>query len=195
MIEVIDYGGGNLGSVLRCLKRLNADFKIANQHQPPTGKHPLLFPGVGAFGASMVNITQSGLADRLRSIIQDGTPYLGICVGLQVLFEASEEAPNIPGLSILPGRIVKFQNGKVPQIGWNRVQAQKENWENGYVYFVNSYYPQPEEPSMALYQADYYQPFTAAVQWKNITAFQFHPEKSDRFGQTLMQRWLTHVQN
>ncbi|HEY9745345.1 MAG TPA: imidazole glycerol phosphate synthase subunit HisH [Oculatellaceae cyanobacterium] len=190
MIEVIDYGGGNLGSITRCLERLEVPFRMTTETNPPSGEYPVLFPGVGAFGSAMAHLTRNGLASRLQQIVRDGTPYLGICIGLQVLFEGSEEAPGIAGLGLLPGQVVKFRRGKIPQIGWNWVQSVHPNWESGYVYFVNSYYPQVASPKDALYTADYGGPFTAAVQKDNITAFQFHPEKSGVFGQVLIRQWI-----
>jgi imidazoleglycerol phosphate synthase glutamine amidotransferase subunit HisH len=227
-IDVVDYGGGNLGSALRCLTRLGVEYRLVNGRERPTGENPLLFPGVGAFGAAMANLARDGFADCLRELIRGGTPYLGICIGLQVLFEGSEEAPDTPGLGLLSGRVTRFRQGKVPQIGWNRIELvapphpnppppggrglntslSRETsplppgggglgWggfpQSGYVYFVNSYYPELADPADALYQADYHGPFTAAAQRDNITAFQFHPEKSGPFGQTLIQRWLNDV--
>lgn len=193
MIDVIDYGGGNLGSITRCLDRLEAEYRITGANNPPKGDHPLLFPGVGAFGAAMGNLNQSGMAGLIRQLVKEGTPYLGICIGLQVLFDSSEEAPGIQGLGLLPGKVVQFTQGKVPQVGWNWVEAKQANWPSGYVYFVNSYFPQPESSKAALYEAHYFGLFTAAVRQDNITAFQFHPEKSDAFGQSLIERWLNDV--
>lgn len=198
MIDVIDYGGGNLGSVLRCLQRLDVPYQRVNGEQLPAGKNPLLFPGVGSFGAAMSQLNESGLTERLRQLVQEKTPYLGICIGLQVLFEGSEESPGMEGLGLIPGQVVKFwqdQNSqpKVPQVGWNWVKAQQPGWESGYVYFVNSYYPQPKDAESALYQAEYSGEFTAAIQQGHITAFQFHPEKSGPFGQSLIRRWCDAV--
>jgi imidazole glycerol phosphate synthase glutamine amidotransferase subunit len=190
MIEVVDYGGGNLGSITRCLEMLDANYCLVNRDNPPSGEKPLLFPGVGAFGAAMHNLNQNGLAERLRDILKSKTPYLGICIGLQVLFEGSEEAPGVAGLGVIPGTVVKFTQGKVPQIGWNWVQSNKIEWNSGYVYFVNSYYPQLESNQQSLYEANYHGAFTAAVQTENITAFQFHPEKSGPFGQSLIAQWI-----
>jgi imidazoleglycerol phosphate synthase glutamine amidotransferase subunit HisH len=232
MIDVIEYGGGNLGSVLRCLERLEVPYQTVNAQRLPSGDNPLLFPGVGAFGAAMMKLNQEGLSDCIRTLVRQGTPYLGICIGLQVLFERSEEAPGIAGLGLLPGEIKRFQSIplspsgsasqnepgspvnttiqsdlipknsqslpkspvlKIPQIGWNWVEPLQSGWDGGFVYFVNSYYPQPEQADAILYQADYGKPFTAAVRRNNITAFQFHPEKSGPFGQALIARWLEHV--
>lgn len=206
MIDVIDYGGGNLGSMLRCLKRLDIPYQRVNEQQPIFGQNPLLLPGVGSFGAVMRQLNDNGLADRIRYWVQAGTPFLGICIGLQVLFESSEESPNIAGLELLPGRVISFkrdmqteqtpteiQPKKIPQIGWNWVESQQSGWEDGYVYFVNSYYPQLENTEPMLYRSNYGETFTAAIQTQNITAFQFHPEKSGEFGQSLIQRWYQNV--
>jgi len=193
MIDVIDYGGGNLGSMLRCLDRLEVPYQRVSGQQLPSGKNPLLFPGVGSFGAAMQNLQESGLKARLQQLIKEGTPYLGICIGLQVLFDGSEEAPGVSGLGLIPGQVVQFKQGKVPQIGWNWIESSKSDWDAGHVYFVNSFYPKPDDPNCALYQADYYGPFTAAVQQDHMTAFQFHPEKSGPFGQTLIRRWCDAV--
>ncbi len=199
LIDVVDYGGGNLGSALRCLSRLGCEYRLVggehSENSLPTGENPLLFPGVGAFGAAMANLEKDGLGNRVRELVRAGTPYLGICIGLQVLFEGSEEAPDTPGLGLIPGKVVRFTQGKVPQIGWNRIEPagathEKDGWDSGHVYFVNSYYPQLADPTDALYNAYYYAPFTAAVKRKNILAFQFHPEKSGPFGQELIRRWL-----
>lgn len=194
MIELVDYGGGNLGSITRCLERLEVPYKTADANNPPSGDAPLVFPGVGAFGAAMANLEQNGLAARIRDAVRNGAPYLGICIGLQVLFEAGEEAPGVAGLGLLPGTVTKFKQGKVPQIGWNYVKSSHPDWPEGYVYFVNSYHPTPADSSITLYQADYHGPFCAAVQKENITAFQFHPEKSGPFGQELLRRWFESVQ-
>lgn len=187
MIEVIDYGGGNIGSITRCLERLEVPF---NTTEMPSGDHAMILPGVGAFGAVMNHLNQNGLAEKIKTLILEGVPYLGICVGLQVLFDASEESPEIAGLGLVSGAVVKFHAEKVPQIGWNAVTTTNRHYPPGYVYFVNSYYPQPTDPGVTLYEADYNGAFCAAVQQQNITAFQFHPEKSGVFGHELIKRWL-----
>ena len=180
MVEVVDYGGGNLGSVDRALQRLDQPYRLTDQ---PGGNHPLILPGVGSFGAVMHSLEQKNLDQRIKQIIQEKTPFLGICVGLQVLLEESEESPGVPGLALIPGKVVRFQAPKVPQIGWNRING-------GFVYFVNSYYAQLENPEHLWYEADYHGPFCAALRHQNISAFQFHPEKSGEFGQQLLQEWL-----
>lgn len=194
MIELVDFNGGNTGSVINCLNRLDIPFTMVSSQNPPTGKTPLLFPGVGAFGASMKQLQDSGLDRLICDAVKKGTPYLGICIGLQVLFQASEEAPGVKGLGLLNGHVVRFTADKVPQMGWNWITAQDKDWASGHVYFVNGFYPQPEDPSDTLYTADYHGTFVAGVQHQNITAFQFHPEKSGAFGESLISRWYQRVQ-
>lgn len=193
-VDLVNIDGGNKGSVLRLLERLDVKVNEVGADNLPEGNRPLILPGVGAFGAVMQSIEKGGLSKRVSQLVKSGTPYLGICVGMQILFDGSEETPGISGLGLVPGSVVRFTKGKVPQIGWNKL----DNWQNngfepGYAYFVNSYYAVPENSSDTLYSADYHERFCAAVQKDNITGFQFHPEKSGAFGQKLMQRWLFDV--
>lgn len=191
--DLVDVKGGNIGSVKRCLERLEVKFNEVGSDNPPDGSRPLIVPGVGAFGAVMDSLKIGELDKQLVKLVRAGTPYLGICVGMQVLFESSEESRNSPGLGLLPGKVVRFKHAKVPQIGWNKISAKHEKWPGGYVYFVNSYYAQPANDDCILYQSNYGDAFCAAVEKDNITAFQFHPEKSGPFGVSLIERWLTNV--
>jgi imidazole glycerol-phosphate synthase subunit HisH len=189
MIDLIDYGGGNTGSIVRALERLGAKHAFVSSPEKLSGRNPIILPGVGTFGAVMKSIEPVKMP--LIKAIETGTPFLGICVGLQILFEESAESPGVPGLGILKGRVVRFKNGKVPQIGWNRIEpAACSGFEPGHVYFVNSYYSVPADQKDVLYTADYFGLFCAAVRRRNVTAFQFHPEKSGEFGHSLMRRWL-----
>ena len=193
-VDLVDVGGGNTGSVRRCLQRLAIQYRDVGPDLLPDGNRPVILPGVGAFGAVMDSLKRGGVGDTVRKIVQEGTPYLGICVGMQVLFDSSEESPNTAGLSLVPGEVVRFKSNKVPQIGWNHVEPkQTGDWPPGFVYFVNSYYPRPDDPAVTLYGADYGVNFCAAVQTGNITAFQFHPEKSGPFGGQLLERWIDNV--
>ena len=210
-VDLVDIGGGNTGSVKRCLELLNIDFASATGDTPPSGNRPVVLPGVGAFGPVMTHLKNSGFDRRLCDLVKSGTPYLGICVGMQILFDSSEEAEGVPGLSLIPGTVRKFTHGKVPQIGWNLIDLAEHKKNNsaaaaqksesmpvdypagGYVYFVNSFYPDPSSKSDLLYTCDYYVRFCAAVHSGNITAFQFHPEKSGKFGKTLLTRWIENV--
>jgi len=193
-VDLIDIDGGNKGSVLRLLERLDVTVNEVDANNLPTGNRPLILPGVGAFGAVMQSIQKGNLDQCVSKLVKGGTPYLGICVGMQILFEQSEETSGASGLGLIPGAVVKFTKGKVPQIGWNKLENSNNNgYEPGYAYFVNSYYAVCKNENDILYSADYHERFCAAVQRDHITGFQFHPEKSGAFGQTLMQRWLSDV--
>lgn len=191
-VDLVSVCGGNLASVQHCFRRLGIDYVPVDEGGEPSGNRPLVLPGVGAFGAVMQRIVDAKLEKRIVDIVKSGTPFLGICVGMQILFDGSEESPGVSGLGLLKGKVVKFRQGKVPQIGWNRISARNPD-DNGFVYFVNSFYAQPESETVISYTADYFGPFCAAVAQDNITAFQFHPEKSGAFGQRLLERWLEAV--
>jgi len=193
-VDLVDVAGGNLGSVKRCLDRLSVEYNLVNPGNLPDGSRPVILPGVGNFGAVMGNLQSQKFDQRVKELVESGTPYLGICVGMQILFDYSEESDSA-GMGILPGKVVKFRAGKVPQIGWNSIEAKQEKWPNGFVYFVNSFVAAPEVSSDVLYASDYFGDFCAAVRRDNITAFQFHPEKSGEFGQQLLVNWLNGVSN
>lgn len=187
MFDVIDYGGGNIGSLLRCLSRLSMPYRVINSGSQVYTGNPVILPGVGNFGSVMKSLEERDFVEALIPRLSAGCPFLGICVGLQVLFDESEESPEIEGLGVIPGKVVRFRRGKVPQIGWNRVSSRDKL--EGYVYFVNSYHPEPESSDDVFLTADYHQQFCAAIQRDNIMAFQFHPEKSGPFGAELIRRW------
>jgi imidazole glycerol-phosphate synthase subunit HisH len=190
LIDLVSYGGGNIGSVRRALERMDMPHRLASCGDELDG-NPMILPGVGSFGAVMRGLRERGLDKGVRSAIAAGTPYLGICVGLQILFGESEENPGVPGLGIAAGRVVRFRAGKVPQIGWNRVlSAEDSGYPNGYAYFVNSFYPRPADPVSILYTADYGGDFCAGYRSGAVTAVQFHPEKSGSFGAAFLRRWF-----
>ena len=194
-VHLVDIGVGNIGSVARCLDRLAIRYEKVTPTHPPDGSLPVVLPGVGSFGGIMQALKAHQFDERMVSLLKEGVPYLGLCVGLQVLFESSEESPGVKGFGLLPGQARKFTIGKVPQIGWNQIcqNPRKPEWPSGFVYFVNSFYVLPEEPSDSLYEAYYHQTFCAAAQRDNLTAFQFHPEKSGVFGHRLIQQWAQQV--
>jgi imidazole glycerol phosphate synthase glutamine amidotransferase subunit len=192
-VELVDVGGGNVGSVRRALQRLGVNFRDVVPDRPPSGDCPLILPGVGAFGTVMRSLSRDGLDARLRSLVKQGTPLLGICVGMQVLFDCSEEAPGVVGLGLIQGRVVKFNCAKVPQIGWNLIEPSQPGWDAGFAYFVNSFYVCPANDDVVLYTADYESSFCAGIACDNVTAFQFHPEKSGAFGSSLLARWIESV--
>ncbi|OYT33760.1 MAG: imidazole glycerol phosphate synthase subunit HisH [Candidatus Aenigmarchaeota archaeon ex4484_52] len=192
MITIINYGAGNLGSIKNAVEYLGFICRITNNADDIKNTDKLILPGVGAFGDIMNNLEKQKLIKPIKKYIASGKPYLGICLGLQILFEKSKESPNAKGLGIFKGKVVKFKKGKVPQIGWNEINPVKQNkfFKNGFVYFVNSYYVIPKDKNIIAATTNYYVEFASAIQYKNITAMQFHPEKSGEFGLNLLKRWL-----
>ena len=193
MLVVLDYGGGNLKSIVNRLEAFGVPYNVTDKAQDIANADKLIFPGQGHFGQVMQALTFKGLAEPLIARIKQGIPFLGICVGLQVLFDSSEEAPGVRGLGLLKGRIVRFTQGKIPQIGWNKISVTAANTflREEYFYFVNSYYAVCDDASVISATADYHIPFTAAVETGNIAATQFHPEKSGQAGYDALQRWVT----
>ena len=192
-LAIIDYGAGNVKSVKNALNYLKVDSTITKKQREILDADKLIFPGVGNFGYIMENLRKKKIDYAIAKFIASGKPYLGICLGLQVLFEESEEAKGVKGLGIFKGKVVKFTNGKVPQIGWNKIipiQKNSKNFLEGYAYFVNSYYAVPENKNIVATKTDYFGEFTSALQHENITAVQFHPEKSGEYGLKLLEQWL-----
>ena len=205
MIAVIDYGMGNLRSVQKALEFVGA--KVIVTHDPDLilNANSVVLPGVGAFKDCMANLKKLKLVDPIRKFIDGGKPFLGICLGLQVLFEESEEYGPVAGLGILPGKVVKFpgessetKNGrpiKIPHMGWNQIKVKKNVPLFGgvgdapYFYFVHSYYVVPEDQNMIATVTNYGIEFVSGIQHKNIYAFQFHPEKSQTLGLSILERF------
>lgn len=200
MLAVIDYGAGNLRSVMHALKHLEApDVVLVHKPEELEGADKIILPGVGAFGAGMNQLRKQELVEPLREAVAAGIPYLGICVGMQMLFDIGEEMGTHEGLGILPGKVIrfpKFDDLKVPHMGWNTLQATRESAllqnlpDPAYAYFVHSYYCDPVEQDDVLVTVDYGVPFTAAVQRDHIYGVQFHPEKSQQTGLQLLQNFL-----
>ncbi|MFA6990161.1 MAG: imidazole glycerol phosphate synthase subunit HisH [Candidatus Gastranaerophilaceae bacterium] len=192
MITVIDYGGGNLKSVTNLLEVLNCKYQVTSDFDLIAGAEKIIFPGQGHFGQSMKSIKSKNIDKAIIESINNGIPFLGICVGLQVLFEESEEAPGIQGLGVIKGKVVRFIQGKIPQIGWNKLKTTSNNTilSEDYYYFVNSYYVKPEDESLISSYANYYIDFAASIEHKNLTAVQFHPEKSGTVGFNSIKKWV-----
>ena len=193
MIDVIDYRAGNSPSVIYALERLGLDCRLVAKPEEFAESERLVLPGVGAAGATLDSLRESELLDALtRRVQQDGVPFLGICIGLQVLFEHSEEG-DTSCLGWLPGRIRRFADGqRVPQIGWNEVRFTRSHPvtlglpDRGHYYFVNSYYADPTEPADALGRTEYGVEFASVAAHDNIVATQFHAEKSGGLGLRLL---------
>ena len=199
MIAIIDYDAGNLKSVEKALLFLGEEAKITSDAEEILAADKIILPGVGAFGDAMEKLNTRGLSEVIREAVRRKIPLLGICLGLQLLFEASEESPGVDGLSVLKGKIIRIpdkEGYKVPHIGWNSLKINPESKlfagipEDAYVYFVHSYYLQAEEPIVAA-QTDYVVDIHAAVEKEHIFACQFHPEKSGEIGLKLLKNFAT----
>ncbi len=202
MIAIVDYGMGNLRSVQKALESLGAPAQITHDPRALQEADAIVLPGVGAFGAAMERLNAQGLTDALRREIERGKPFLGICLGLQLLYESSEESPGVEGLGVLKGRVVGFRSRPdfalpVPHIGWSALhltQPESPLWqgitERSYVYFVHSYYPEPEDRASVIATCDYGGAFVCAVGKDNLYAVQFHPEKSGAIGLQILRNFL-----
>ncbi|GMO55537.1 MAG: imidazole glycerol phosphate synthase subunit HisH [Termitinemataceae bacterium] len=212
MIGVLNYGGGNLGSVENALKRLGAPFCyvdeasdidacLSSSSSPsPSSKkfEKIIMPGDGHFGTTMASLNKTHLSQAIKKWINADKPFLGICIGLQVLFESSEEAPGVCGLGIIEGTVKRFPGRKVPQIGWNQTLANPSpkkklfdgTPENSFFYYIHSYYAAAKNNDDVCGTAEYYLKYCAAVERGNLAAVQFHPEKSGTEGIALLERWV-----
>ena len=196
MLAIIDYGVGNLFSVEKAFIYLGAEVEVTNSKEILERADQIVLPGVGAFGDCMKNLNATGLIPTIKDQISRGKKFLGICVGLQILFESSEESPDVEGLKILEGKVKKIDapNLKVPHMGWNSINARDleifKGLKTPYVYFVHSYHAIPKNSETIIATTDYEENITAAVRWKNVTATQFHPEKSGDVGLKILKNWI-----
>ena len=198
MIAVIDYDAGNLKSVEKALIFLGETPVITRDREELLAADKVILPGVGAFGDAMDRLHQYGLVDVIKEVVKKGTPFLGICLGLQLMFESSEEGPGVKGLGLLPGKIVRFpekEGYKIPHMGWNSIEI-KEGAKilqgigtNPYVYFVHSYYLQAADPDDVAATTEYITQVHASVEHDNIFACQFHPEKSGDVGLQILKNF------
>ena len=198
MIAIIDYGAGNLHSVKNALDFLGADCVITGNADEIKNADKVILPGVGAFGDAMKCLRESGLAETVKEVISDGNPFLGICLGLQMLFEESEETPNVKGLGVFKGKSVKIPDTglKIPHMGWNSITVTKDSkilkniGDEPYVYFVHSYYIVPEDESIVSAYTEYGAKLDIAVEKDNVFATQFHPEKSGDLGMKILKNFV-----
>lgn len=201
MIAIIDYGVGNLFSVEKALAALGADAKITSDARTIAAANKIVLPGVGAFGDCMENLTATGLIPTIKDFVKTGKPMLGICVGLQILFEGSEESIGVAGLGLLKGKVRRIQAPglKVPHMGWNSLTIKSPRQpldlfqglsEKPYVYFVHSYHAVPQDSSIVTATTEYGSELTAAVAKGNIQATQFHPEKSGDVGLAILKNFI-----
>jgi len=199
MVAVIDYDAGNIKSVLKAFRYLGQDVELTRDPEIIRRADHVVLPGVGAFGDAMKRLADYGLVDVIRQVADDGTPFLGICLGLQLLFDSSEESPGAVGLGILKGTNVRFTEAsgyKIPQIGWNSLHLQNngrlfEGIEDGaFVYFVHSFYAVAENEKVVKATCTYTDVATASVEMRNVFACQFHPEKSGNVGLQILRNFL-----
>lgn len=198
MISVFDYGAGNLQSVQNTLGAIGAQYELIRDVAGIENSHKLILPGVGHFGQMMRALDTLGVRDALVNRIRIGIPFLGICLGLQALFESSEEAPEVRGLGIYPGTVRRFQGDvRIPHMGWNQLQPVNESrllqdtGDKPYVYFANSYYcPLIAETAAT---CEYTRSFTAVVERYNVCGVQFHPEKSGAVGLKIVENFIKRV--
>jgi len=200
MLAVVDYGAGNLGSVLHALNYLHAEnMRVVQDGRDLKGADKIILPGVGAFGAGMGELAKRNLIQPLKEAANLGIPMLGVCVGMQFLFDTSDEMGTFEGLGLIPGYVTRFPKVaglKVPHMGWNQVRQCKECalldglTPDSYGYFVHSYYCTPNRPEDVVAEVDYGVPFTAIVQHDNVYGVQFHPEKSQTMGLQIYTNFL-----
>jgi len=196
MITVVDYKLNNLRSLENTLRRLRHDVRVTSDPNDIRTAEKLILPGVGAFGDGMRNLRELGLAEAFIEKVKSGTPTLGICLGMHLLCTESEEFGLHRGLDLLPGRAIRLPaNLRVPHMGWNQLHPKRANGlteritESSFVYFVHSYYVQPESDDIVLATTDYEIEFPAIVHARNIWATQFHPEKSQHIGERLLDNF------
>lgn len=199
MVAVIDYDAGNIKSVEKALVHLGADVVVTREPEKILNADKVILPGVGAFGDAMEKINGYGLEPVIHKVVDKGTPFLGICLGLQLMFERSDEAPNVKGLSLLKGEILRIPVGeyvKIPHMGWNSLRFMNNGRlfdgidEGAYVYFVHSYYLKAADENIVTAVTEYNTCIHASVEKDNIFACQFHPEKSSSVGLKMLDNFL-----
>ena len=198
MIGIIDYDAGNIRSVEKALSYLGEKTVVSRDPDILKSVDKVILPGVGSFGQAMENLHRYELVPVIRDMIEDGKPFLGICLGLQLLFKSSEESPGAEGLGILKGKILKIPSSpglKIPHMGWNSLQLQNNGRlfrnipQDTYVYFVHSYYLQAQEPEIVKAVTGYGTEIHASVEKDNVFACQFHPEKSGKYGLEILKNF------
>ena len=199
MIAIIDYGAGNLQSVRKALDFIGCEARVTDRPEDLETAEAAVLPGVGAFGDAMASLESRGLVEPVRAFIRQGKPFLGICLGLQLLFDSSEESPGVKGLGVLPGKILRIPDGeglKVPHIGWNSLSFPNGRGrlfaglsQEPYVYFVHSYYLKAEDPQIVAATTEYGVTIHASVEKGNLFACQFHPEKSGAEGLQILRNF------
>lgn len=198
MTAIIDYGAGNLHSVQNALTLLGEESVVTGDRNIILGADRVILPGVGAFGDAMERLEATGLSDVVREVAESGKPLLGICLGLQLMFESSEENQGVKGIGLFKGKAVKIPDTglKIPHMGWNDIKVREDSYlfknigDEPYVYFVHSYYIQPEDESVVSAYTSYGAKLAVAVERDNVAAVQFHPEKSSSVGMKILKNFI-----
>lgn len=199
MVAIIDYDAGNLRSVEKAFFSLGERASVTRDKSEILSADKVVLPGVGAFGDAMAKLNQYGLTEVIRQVADRGTPFLGICLGLQLMFESSQESPGVEGLGLLKGKIYRIPDGmglKVPHMGWNSLDIRPDSGlfsgisTGEYVYFVHSYYLKAENEAAVAASAEYGVHIHAAVEWENLYGCQFHPEKSGDTGLRILKNFV-----
>lgn len=202
MIAIIDYDAGNIKSVEKAFQALGQEIVVTRDKDIILNAEGVVLPGVGAFGDAMEKLHDYDLVDTIHKVVEKNTPFLGICLGLQLMFESSEETPGVEGLKLLEGKIVRIPEGegiKIPHIGWNSLsypnagRLYKDIPEDSFVYFVHSYYLQAKEPEIVKASTEYGVNIHASVEKGNVFACQFHPEKSSAVGMKILENFIAVV--
>ncbi|NLL78954.1 MAG: imidazole glycerol phosphate synthase subunit HisH [Clostridiales bacterium] len=200
MVAIIDYDAGNIKSVEKAMQALSQEVEVTRDHEKILRADKVILPGVGAFGDAMKKLHDYGLTEVIHEVVDRGTPFLGICLGLQLLFESSDECNEVEGLGILKGKILRIPEEpglKIPHIGWNSLSYPNRGRlfrgvpEQSYVYFVHSYYLQAQEDDIVTATTEYGTLIHASVEKGNVFACQFHPEKSSETGLTILKNFVT----
>ncbi len=199
MVAIIDYDAGNIKSVEKAMVLLGQEVKVTRDPEAIRNADKVILPGVGSFGDAMWKLRQYGLCEVIRQVVEDGTPFLGICLGLQLLFERSDEAPGVAGLGILKGEILRIPDApglKIPHMGWNSLEFPNKGrlfrglGQEPYVYFVHSYYLKAEDERIVTAAAEYGTRIHASVEKGQVFACQFHPEKSGDTGIQILKNFV-----
>lgn len=196
MIAIVDYGMGNLRSVQKAFERVGHAAAVTNHPGSVAAAERIVLPGVGAFGDAMANLKQAELIDPILKSVSEGRPFLGICLGLQLLFSESEEMGRHAGLDILPGKVRRFPDrDRVPQIGWNQIHIRRKSPilsgvpDGSFFYFVHSYYVDPDDEGDVVSTTDYSKDYTSIAARENAFGIQFHPEKSQDLGLLILKNF------
>ncbi|MFC1703982.1 imidazole glycerol phosphate synthase subunit HisH [Candidatus Omnitrophota bacterium] len=199
MIAIVDYGTGNLRSVQKALESVGADAKVTSDAEEIRTAKKLVLPGVGAFGQAMRKLSEVQLVPVIKDYLESKRPFLGICLGLQLLFTESEECPGLKGLDVFPGIVKRFTELKVPHMGWNQIKITKEKKDNPifkglkddtHAYFCHSFYVEPKDSSIVATRTDYGLDFVSMIAADTIWAMQFHPEKSQAAGLRILKNFV-----